>query len=113
MLTWNSKWTLKHITVGNNIIGLSKSAKFLGVTLDSKRNFNEHIINTTKKATASLTQLRRAVGPTWGMSSGVTKGPAEPAVQGGAVLGERQIVVLMWDNSENLTKELAKLRVLL
>ncbi|XP_063676119.1 uncharacterized protein LOC134812566 [Bolinopsis microptera] len=68
MFTWNSKWTLRPITVGNNIIGLSKSAKFLGVTLDSKLNFNEHIINTTKKATASLMQCRRAVGPTWGMS---------------------------------------------
>ncbi|XP_063691333.1 uncharacterized protein LOC134823698 [Bolinopsis microptera] len=68
MFTWNSKWTLRPITVGNNIIDLSKSAKFLGVTLDSKLNFNEHIINTTKKATASLMQCRRAVGPTWGMS---------------------------------------------
>ena len=68
MFTWNRKWTLRPITVGNNIIGLSKSAKFLGVTLDSKLNFNEHIINTTKKATASLMQCRRAVGPTWGMS---------------------------------------------
>ena len=47
MFTWNRKWTLRPITVGKNIIGLSKSAKFLGVTLDSKLNFNEHIINTT------------------------------------------------------------------
>ena len=45
--------------------------------------------------------------------SGVTKGPADPAVQGGAVIGGRQIVVWMWDNFENLTKVLAKLRVLL
>ena len=44
-------------------------------------------------------------------ASGVTKGPADPAV--GAVLGGRQIVVWMWDNFENLTKVLAKLRVLL
>ena len=27
------------------------------------------------------------------VTSGVTKGPADPAVQGGAVLGGRQIVV--------------------
>ena len=51
-------------------------------------------------------------------NSGVTKGPADPAVQGGgggggAVLGGRQIVVWMWDNFENLTKVLAKLCVLL
>ena len=68
MFTWNKKWTLRPVVVGNTTIGLSKSAKFLGVTLDSKLNFNEHITNTTKKATASLMQCRRAVGPTWGMS---------------------------------------------
>ena len=68
MFTWNKKWTLRPLVVGNNTIDLSKSAKFLGVTLDSKLNFNEHITNITKKATASLMQCRRAVGPTWGMS---------------------------------------------
>ena len=46
-------------------------------------------------------------------SSGVTKGPADPAVRGGAILGGRQIVVWIWDNFENLTKVLAKLRILL
>ena len=45
--------------------------------------------------------------------SGVTKGPADPAVRGGAILGGRQIVVCIWDNFENLTKVLAKLRILL
>ena len=49
------------------------------------------------------------------------KGPADPAVRGGggggggggAILGGRQIVVWIWDNFENLTKVLAKLRILL
>ena len=68
MFTWNKKWILRPLVVGNTTIGLSKSAKFLGVTLDSKLNFNEHITNITKKATASLMQCRRTVGPTWGMS---------------------------------------------
>ena len=49
----------------------------------------------------------------WIQVSGVTKGPADPAVQGGAVLGGRQIIVWRWDNFENLTKVLAELRVLL
>ena len=48
MFTWNKKWTLRPLVVGNNTIDLSKSAKFLGVTLDSKLNFNEHITNITK-----------------------------------------------------------------
>ncbi|XP_063677002.1 uncharacterized protein LOC134813244 [Bolinopsis microptera] len=61
MFTWNTKWTLRPVVVGN-------TTKFLGVTLDSKLNFNEHITNITKKATASLMQCRRTVGPTWGMN---------------------------------------------
>lgn len=68
MFTWNKKWSLRPIVVGNTTIGLSTSAKFLGVTLDSKLNFNEHITNITNKATASLMQCRRAVGPTWGLT---------------------------------------------
>ena len=68
MFTWNKNWSLRPIKVGNTTIGLSNSAKFLGVTLDSKLNFNEHITNITKKATASLMQCRRAVGPTWGLT---------------------------------------------
>ena len=52
MFTWNRKWTMRPIKVGNSTIELSKSARFLGVTLDNKLNFNEHITNITKKATA-------------------------------------------------------------
>jgi hypothetical protein len=70
MFTWNRKWTLRPIKVGNTTIGLSNSAKFLGVTLDNKLNCNEHISNITKKATSSLTlmQCTKAVGSTWGLN---------------------------------------------
>ena len=68
MFTWNKKWTVRPIKVGNNTINLSSSAKFLGVTLDNKLNYNEHLDNITKKATASLMQCKRAVGPTWGLT---------------------------------------------
>ena len=64
MFTWNYKWNLRPIKVGNISLGLSKSAKFLGVTLDYRLNYNEHISNIAKKATASLMQCRRAVGLT-------------------------------------------------
>ena len=36
--------------------------------MDPKLNFNEHITNITAKATASLMQCKRAVGPTWGLN---------------------------------------------
>ena len=68
MFTWNRKWSLRPIKMGGTPIELSPSAKFLGVTLDSKLNFNEHIDKITKKATSSLMQCRRAVGPTWGLT---------------------------------------------
>ena len=68
MFTWNRKWSLRPIKVENTTLPLSNSAKFLGVTLDSKLNYNEHILNITKKATASLMQCKRAVGPTWGLT---------------------------------------------
>ena len=69
MFTWNRNWSLdRGIKVGGHHIELSNSAKFLGVTLDSKLNFNEHITNITNKARASLMQCKRAVGPTWGLS---------------------------------------------
>ena len=69
MFTWNRKWTLpKPIKVGGNEIELCNSVKFLGVTLDSKLSFNEHVINVTAKATRILMQAKKAVGPTWGMT---------------------------------------------
>ena len=68
MFTWNRKWTLRPIMVGNTPIELSPYAKFLGVTLDSKLNYNEHVTKITNKATASLMQCKKAVGPTWGLT---------------------------------------------
>ena len=69
MFTWNKKWkTPKPILVGGIETELTNSVKFLGVTLDNKLNFNQHITNITKRATASLMQCKRAVGPTWGLT---------------------------------------------
>lgn len=69
MFTWRRKWSLpKPIKVGGMTIELSGSVKFLGVTLDSKLSFKDHITNITKKATANLMQCKRAVGPTWGLT---------------------------------------------
>ena len=54
MLTWNRNWTMCPISVGGSTIALSKTVKFLGVTLDNKLNYNTHIDNVTQKATAAL-----------------------------------------------------------
>ena len=68
LFTWKTKWDLKPIKVGGTEIELSNSVKFLGVTLDSKLNFKDHITKITTKATATLMQCKRAVGPTWGLT---------------------------------------------
>ena len=56
MFTWNRNWKMRPISVGGNTITLSKTVKFLGVTLDNKLNYNTHIDNVTQKATAALMQ---------------------------------------------------------
>ena len=59
---------MRPISVGGSTITLSKTVKFLGVTLDNKLNYSTHIDNVTQKATAALMQCKRAVGPMWGLS---------------------------------------------
>ena len=62
MFTWNRNWAMRPISVGGSSIALSKTVKFLGVTLDNKLNYNTHIDNVTQKATAALMQCKKAVG---------------------------------------------------
>lgn len=69
MFTWNTKWKLsKAIKLDGVPLQLSQTVKFLGITLDHKLCFKQHITNITKKATTILMQCRQAVGPTWGMT---------------------------------------------
>ena len=46
---------------------LSLSVKYLGVILDSKLNWGEHMDKKLKKACASLWTCRRALGKSWGL----------------------------------------------
>ena len=46
--------------------------KYLGVTIDNKLSWNEHIDNTKKKALSLLFMLQKCVGQTWGVSPKVT-----------------------------------------
>ena len=65
MFTWRRKWELPlNLQLDGKTLKLDKTTKFLGVHLDSKLNFNEHIKHIAKNATTSLMQCRQAVGPT-------------------------------------------------
>ena len=64
--------------------------KFLGVTLDSKLTWNEHIINQCKKTKCILMQCRKTVRPTWGFTPKTMKqiytAVVRPSISYGAVI---------------------------
>ena len=73
MFTWNRKWNVRPIKVGDTYITLTNEVKLLGVTLDNKLNFNSHIEKITNKCISTLMQCKRAIGPTWGLSPKVCR----------------------------------------
>ena len=52
---------------------LSKEARLLSVTLDSKLTWKPHITRITRKATTALMQCRQIVGKTWGIKPSIMK----------------------------------------
>ncbi|KAL1448444.1 hypothetical protein WDU94_012211 [Cyamophila willieti] len=54
-------------------IEIADEVKFLGVHLDKKLHWNQHIKKTTDKAKATLHIARRSVGKTWGLTPSVTR----------------------------------------
>ena len=93
---------MRPISVGGSTIALSKTVKFLGVTLDNKLNYNTHIDNVTQKATAALMQRKRAVGPMWGLSPKTCKWIYTTVVR--PRLSYSAVWVRALDNKKNLKK---------
>ena len=52
------KNTLDHIIIGNTKIQQSSNIKFLGINLDKKLSFKDHIQNRSKKANYNLKLIR-------------------------------------------------------
>ena len=67
--------TLKMITLSNMFnalntgtnLKISETAKYLGIILDMRWTWNDHINNITRKAKWSLMTCRRLIGTSWGL----------------------------------------------
>lgn len=53
--------------LNGKLIPFSRSAKYLGVTIDNKLNWNEHCVERAKKGMMALATCKRAVGSKWGL----------------------------------------------
>ena len=67
MFTRKRNSDMSSLSMNGSKLELSKEARLLGVTLDSKLTSKSHITRITRKATTTLMQCRQIVGKTWGI----------------------------------------------
>lgn len=66
--TRRRKTNFKQVTINGTPIEWKREVKYLGVTLDSHLNFNQHVAEVTTKATRAMLLCRRLAGKSWGCS---------------------------------------------
>jgi hypothetical protein len=97
MLFTNKRSSSYQIASGLKIYGpeipFSKTAKYLGVTLDDKLSWRPHIENKIKKAKRTLMAIRSVIGKSWGPSAKCAKwswtGVIQTALTYGAIVWSR------------------------
>ena len=71
MVVTRRERTKVYIYLNNRPLEQVNSIKYLGITLDSKLNFREHIISTFKKCTTLINTLARSAKLNWGLQQEV------------------------------------------
>ena len=73
LFTHKRNLDLGSLSMNGSKLVLSKKARLLCVTLDSKLTWKPHIIRITSKANTTLLQCRQIVGKTWGIKPSMMK----------------------------------------
>ena len=71
VIFWSTTRENKHpksIKLDGHKIEISKTVKYLGITIDNKLKWNDHIENVVKKSKKALFATKRAIGSKWGIS---------------------------------------------
>ena len=73
LFTFKRNSDLGSLSMNGSKLELSKEARLVGVTLDSKLIWKPLITRITRKATTALMQCRQIVGKTWGIKPSLLK----------------------------------------
>jgi len=84
----NSSLDTLYIYLNNKPLKQVNSIKYLGITIDSKLNFREHIISTSKRCTTLIHTLAKSAKLNWGLRqealNTIYKGAVLPLILYGA-----------------------------
>jgi len=67
------KFKLKHLKLFGHELPFTKEAKYLGLVLDSRLNWERHLNNVIEKCTKSFWACKSMVGKNWGLSPKMTR----------------------------------------
>lgn len=81
VITKKLKYDTPRLTMGGDAVGMTTELKLLGVTIDAKLTFNQHVANACKKGIGIYKQLARAAKATWGLNPEVTRAIYTAAVE--------------------------------
>lgn len=74
MIITNRKNVTKgNIYINNQPVEWVRSIKYLGITLDDKLTWNQHMKNVSKKANLVMAQCRKMIGKNWGLRPRICK----------------------------------------